>query len=79
MYFFVQLIACCTNEKFFALHITKGDVSQVDKEDVNEAMRLMEMSKDSLTHNNEKIGRLVLCISQAFECHSNTFCLTSYS
>ncbi|KAK8391499.1 hypothetical protein O3P69_017220 [Scylla paramamosain] len=32
-------------------------VDVVDKEDVNEAMRLMEMSKDSLTHNNEKIGR----------------------
>lgn len=32
-------------------------VDVVEKEDVNEAMRLMEMSKDSLTHNNEKTGR----------------------
>ncbi|XP_068238408.1 DNA replication licensing factor mcm7 [Palaemon carinicauda] len=32
-------------------------VDAVEKEDVNEAMRLMEMSKDSLNHNDERIGR----------------------
>jgi len=31
-------------------------VDIVEKEDVNEAMRLMEMSKDSLNHNNEHSG-----------------------
>ena len=29
----------------------------VEKEDVNEAMRLMEMSKDSLTHGQDGVGR----------------------
>ena len=32
-------------------------LSQVDKEDVNEAMRLMEMSKDSLETSNDGEGR----------------------
>ncbi|XP_076058783.1 minichromosome maintenance 7 [Oratosquilla oratoria] len=32
-------------------------VDQVEKEDVNEAMRLMEMSKDSLNHTDERTGR----------------------
>ncbi|XP_071512260.1 DNA replication licensing factor mcm7 [Panulirus ornatus] len=32
-------------------------VDSVEKEDVNEAMRLMEMSKDSLNHNDERTGR----------------------
>ena len=32
-------------------------VDTVEKEDVNEAMRLMEMSKDSLNHSNERTGR----------------------
>lgn len=48
---FVAFFFILTNIPYFLL--------QVEKEDVNEAMRLMEMSKDSLTHNNEKTGRLV--------------------
>lgn len=32
-------------------------VDTVEKEDVNEAMRLMEMSKDSLNHMDERGGR----------------------
>ena len=33
-------------------------VNTVEKEDVNEAMRLMEMSKDSLNHQLENAGRV---------------------
>ncbi|KAG7174366.1 DNA replication licensing factor mcm7-like [Homarus americanus] len=32
-------------------------VDSVEKEDVNEAMRLMEMSKDSLNHSDERTGK----------------------
>jgi DNA replication licensing factor MCM7 len=41
-------------------------VDQVDKEDVNEAMRLMEMSKDSLEARDEEKGRSMSITDKIF-------------
>ncbi|XP_064455547.1 DNA replication licensing factor mcm7-like [Ornithodoros turicata] len=38
----------------------------VDKDDVNEAMRLMEMSRDSLVHHNEPSGRIQTVTDKIF-------------
>jgi DNA replication licensing factor MCM7 len=39
----------------------------VEAEDVNEAMRLLEMSKASLTHSDEKHTRYIPCIIVLFK------------
>lgn len=41
-------------------------IDAVDKDDVNEAMRLMEMSRASLTHNNEPTGRIQTVTDKIF-------------
>jgi len=41
-------------------------VDVVEKEDVNEAMRLMEMSKDSLNHTDDRSGRATTVVDKIF-------------